>query len=293
MIGLGIMGGAIARHLLRAGYRVLGFDPDPAREAWARETGVATQSSAASVAANTGCVLTSLPSALALEETVAAIVELGDSTPRGLVVAELSTLSMDTKLRQRDLLARVGIELLDCPLSGTGAQAEVGDLVVYASGDEAAFARCQAVFAAFARATRYLGEFGNGTKMKLVANLLVAIHNVAAAEAILLGIRAGLDKDTLCEVLGSGAGASRMFDMRAPLMIDETFAPATMKLAVWKKDMVLIRELAESCDVITPVFSATAPLYEAAIAAGRGQEDTAAVYEVLKELADRGERSEG
>ncbi len=292
VIGLGIMGGAIARNLLRVGYEVVGFDPNPKRRSEAQEAGVEIMKWATPVAAAADRVLTSLPNPEALDETTRAIADLPESERQGLVIAELSTFSVDSKLRNRDVLTDIGVAMLDCPLSGTGAQAEAGDLVVYASGDAAAFACCEEVFSGFARATRYLGDFGKGTKMKLVANLLVAIHNVAAAEAILLGVKAGLDPDTLCDVLGSGAGGSRMFEMRAPLMVKEEFEPATMKLDVWKKDMTLIRELAESCGVVTPVFAATAPLYDTAIAAGRGHEDTAAVYEVLKELSGRSGKSE-
>ena len=292
VIGLGIMGGAIARNLVRDGVRVVGFDLDPDRSTEAQEAGVTIVKSAGAVGSASHCVLTSLPGPEAMEQTARALADLPESERKGLVIAELSTLSLECKVRNRDVLADVGVVLLDCPLSGTGAQAVVGDLVVYASGDAAAFARCEDVFAGFARATRYLGEFGVGTKMKLVANLLVAVHNVAAAEAIQLGVRAGLDPTTLCEVLGSGAGGSRVFELRAPLMVNEEYEPATMKLNVWKKDMTLIRELAESCGVVTPLFSATAPLYEAAVAAGRGHEDTAAVYEALKELGSRADQSE-
>ena len=284
VIGLGIMGGAIARNLVRDGVRVVGFDLDPDRSTEAQEAGVTIVKSAGAVGSAADCALTSLPSPEALDHTARALADLPESERQGLVIAELSTLSLECKVRNRDVLADVGVVLLDCPLSGSGAQAAVGDLVVYASGDAAAFARSEDVFAGFARAARYLGEFGVGTKMKLVANLLVAVHNVAAAEAIQLGVRAGLDPSTLCEVLGSGAGGSRMFELRAPLMVNEKYEPATMKLDVWKKDMTLIRELAESCGVATPLFSATEPLYEAAVAAGRGHEDTAAVYEALKDL---------
>ena len=281
------MGGAIARNLVRKGYRVVGFDLDPHRCTEAKEAGVAIMPSAAAVATAADCVLTSLPNPEALDQTSRAIADLPGAERQGLVMAELSTLSIECKVHNHDVLADIGVVLLDCPLSGTGAQAAVGDLVVYGSGDAAAYARCEGVFAGFARASRYLGEFGVGTKMKLVANLLVAVHNVAAAEAIRLGVRAGLDPSTLCDVLSSGAGSSRVFELRAPMMVREEYEPATMKLGVWKKDMTLIREFAESCGVATPLFSSTVPLYEAAVAAGRGHQDTAAVYEVLKELRSR------
>ena len=284
VVGLGIMGGAIARNLVSAGCTVLGFDIDPARCAEAGDNGVGVLASAAAVAAEADRVLTSLPKPEALDQVARTIADLAEFERQGLIVAELSTLSITCKFDNRDRLGEAGVTLLDCPLSGTGAQAVTGDLVVYASGHADAFARCEEVFSGFARSSSYLGEFGNGTKMKLIANLLVAIHNVAAAEAILLGVKAGLDPSTLCGVLGSGGGGSRVFELRAPLMVEESYEPPTMKLDVWQKDMGLIRDFAEACGVTTPVFSATAPLYDAAVTAGRGHEDTASVYEVLKGL---------
>ncbi|HSG64817.1 MAG TPA: NAD(P)-dependent oxidoreductase, partial [Gammaproteobacteria bacterium] len=267
VIGLGIMGGAIARNLVAAGHEVCGYDPDGARVAEARSSGVETLASAGEVAARAEVVLTSLPSVAALDQTAREIAALPEQ--QGKIIAELSTLPLDCKIANRDRLAEHGVVLLDCPLSGTGAQAVVRDLVVYASGDEASCRRCEPVFLGFGRACPYLGEFGNGTKMKFVANLLVAIHNVATAEAMLLGVRSGLDPKLLCEVAGSGAGGSRVFDLRGPLMVNKQYEPATMRLEIWQKDMKLIREFAESLGVDTPLFSASAPVYDAAVAAGR------------------------
>ncbi len=282
VIGLGIMGGTIARNLVAAGHRVIGFDPDAARCDEARAAGVEIVDAARMLIAEARQILTSLPSPGALDQTVAAIGGVSESERRDLVVAELSTLPLSCKQANRERLDDAGVVLLDCPLSGTGAQALTRDLAVYASGDAEACKRFAGVFSGFSRVNHYLGEFGNGTKMKLVANLLVAIHNVAAAEAILLGVKGGLDPSTLCEILASGAGTSRIFEMRAPMMVDESYEPATMKLEVWQKDMALIREFVADCGVPTPTFSATEPIYEAALEAGRNQQDTAAVYAVLQ-----------
>src|SRR5207248_4474300 len=113
-------------------------------------------------------------------------------------------------------LAEAGHTALDCPISGTGAQAKGKDIVVYASGDRAAIARLEPAFLGFARKVYDLGAYGNGSKMKFVANHLVAIHNVAAAEAMVLAMKAGLDPHRVVEVVGSGAGTSRVFELRAP-----------------------------------------------------------------------------
>jgi 3-hydroxyisobutyrate dehydrogenase-like beta-hydroxyacid dehydrogenase len=276
IVGLGIMGGAIARNLLAAGIAVRGYDVDAARFGVLQPNGVATKS-AAEAGSGADVVLTSLPSTKALDDTVASLLS---AKSRGLVVAELSTLPIEAKEKARAALAGGGIVLLDCPLSGTGAQAVTRDLAVYASGERAAYDRAEPVFRGFARATHYLGAFGNGSKMKFVANLLVAVHNVASAEAMVLGMKAGLDPDTIVKVIAAGAGTSRVFELRAPLMAKNDYAP-TMKIDIWQKDMAIIAAFAKSLGVAVPTFSASAPVYDAAQQAGFGGEDTAAVAKVL------------
>ena len=278
--GIGIMGSAIAANLCRNGATLRGYDTDAARRALLQKAGGTPVGSAAEAAAEAELLLTSLPSVAALEATVTSLL----SAPRrGLAIAELSTLPIAAKEAARDRLAAGGMVLLDCPLSGTGAQAATGDLVVYASGDAAACERAKPVFAGFCRANHYLGAFGNGSRMKFVANLLVAVHNVASAEAMVLGMKAGLDPKTIVEVIATGAGNSRVFELRAPLMAADTYTPATMKIDIWKKDMQVIGEFARELGVATPTFTATEAVYEAARAAGLGADDTAAVCRLLEQ----------
>ena len=283
VIGLGIMGSAIARNLVKAGRRVVGYDSDEAACNRAEANGVNIAADAAHLASQVELMLTSLPSEQALNDTVTNLIEGPHAD--GLVLAELSTLGLECKLANAHTLAAHGVTLLDCPISGTGSQAVSGDIVIYGSGDEQAFKQCVPVLADFSRASHYLGELGNGTKVKLVANLLVAINNVATAEALVLGERCGLDPNTLREVIESGAATSRVFELRAPLMISGSYEPPTMKLDVWQKDLRLIADFATNCGVVTPLFSASASLYEAAVANGRGHQDTAAVFTVLEDLA--------
>jgi 3-hydroxyisobutyrate dehydrogenase-like beta-hydroxyacid dehydrogenase len=197
-------------------------------------------------------------------------------------VVELSTLSIADKLAFERILGAAGHIALDCPLSGTGAQARDRDLVVYASGNSAAIARCAPLFSDFAKQSADLGPYGNGSRMKFIANHLVAIHNVASAEAMLLAERAGLDPQTVVEMVGPGAGGSRMFQMRAPMMVKGVYEPATMKVSIWEKDMDIIAEFASDLGCEVPLFSLTRPVYDAAMAMGLGDQDTAAVFEVLK-----------
>jgi len=282
IVGLGIMGGAFARHLAAAGWKAIGYDVDRARVEAARAAGVEIAHSAAAVAETAGDIITSLPSPRAVLDTAAVI---AGSSAKSRVVIETSTLALADKLEFQRILAAAGHTALDCPMSGTGAQAAVKDLVVYASGDAAAIARLEPMLRAFARKVWDLGPFGSGSKMKFVANHLVAIHNVAAAEAMVLAMKAGLDPHRVVEVIGSGAGTSRMFELRAPMMADNTYLPATMRSATWKKDMAVIGDFASDLACPTPLFDLSATLYTAALAAGLGEEDTAAVCAVLERLA--------
>jgi putative dehydrogenase len=293
VLGLGIMGSAIARNLVAAGHQVVGYDPSAEQCAKAKSDGVDIVGSATIVADRSEKILSSLPSEGALNDTTTELVNERTHQAAPIILAELSTLGLACKKTNLDRLAAANITLLDCPLSGTGAQAATGDVVVYGSGDLASYEQCLPVFSGFSRASHHLGEFGNGTKAKLVANLLVAIHNIATAEALVLGERSGMDLNTLREVIESGAGTSRIFELRSPLMISGQYEPATMKLDVWQKDLQLITQFAEDCGVTTPLFSAGTALYEAAVAGGRGQQDTAAVCAVLQEMANSQTQSSG
>ena len=279
MVGLGIMGSAISRNLAERGWRVIGFDTDAARRNEAAQAGVAIAADAAQVARDAPVILTSLPSPAAVMD-VAGIIATSAPSPR--IVVELSTLTIADKLRFEAILSKAGHVGLDCPLSGTGAQAVVRDLVVYASGDSKAIAECAGLFADFAKHSADLGAFGNGSKMKFVANHLVAIHNVASAEAMVLAERAGLDPQMVVDLVSPGAGGSRMFQLRAPMMVKRAYEPATMKVSIWKKDMAIIAEFAEQVGCATPMFTLTQPVYTEAMAMGLGDQDTASVFEVLK-----------
>ena len=212
IVGLGIMGGAIARNLVARGWHVVGFDTDAAKCAELAEAGVAIVESVAHVARNAPILMTSLPTPAAVESVAKAIAQSGAPSR---IVAELSTLTLADKLRFEAALKKAGHIALDCPLSGTGAQAKLRDLIVYASGDSAAIAKCTPLFADFGKQSADLGAYGNGSRMKFVANHLVAIHNVATAEAMILAERAGLDPKLVVEMVGPGAGGSRMFQMRS------------------------------------------------------------------------------
>ena len=259
IIGLGIMGGAFARNLVAGGWKVIGYDIDANRRAEAKAAGVKIAASAEAVAeqrrtSSPACRRRgpcSIPPALIAKA----------KAPKRTVI-EASTLTLDDKTAFKDILKKAGHIVLDCPMSGTGAQAAVKDLVVYASGDTAAIRRLEPAFLGFARKVYDLGAYGNGSKMKFIANHLVAIHNVATAEAMVLAMKAGLDPHQTVEVIGSGAGTSRIFELRAPMMAANTYLPATMRSTTWKKDLTVIGDFASDLGCPTPLFGLATTLHD-------------------------------
>jgi L-threonate 2-dehydrogenase len=282
IVGLGIMGGAFAQNLLAAGWRVIGYDVVPARRRAMAKLGVEVAADAGEVARQARTIITSLPKPSALTETAVTIAKAG--APRRIVV-EMSTFALEDKAKAESALRKLGHVMLDCPVSGTGAQAQVKDLVVYASGDSREIKKLRALFSDFTRAVHNVGAFGNGSRMKYVANLLVAIHNVASAEAMVLGMKAGLPPQLIFDLVKIGAGNSRVFELRAPMMVRNSYRNPTMKISVWQKDMNVIGSFARKIAAPTPMFDASKTIYAKALKGGHSAEDTAAVCAVLEKMA--------
>ncbi|HEU5019446.1 MAG TPA: NAD(P)-dependent oxidoreductase [Pseudolabrys sp.] len=282
VIGLGIMGGAFAKNLTAAGWRVVGYDISAVRRREAQRAGVEIAGSAAELAAAVPTILISLPKPEAL---ITVAHEIANAKLKGKLIVEMSTFTIADKERAEKILRKAGHIMLDCPVSGTGAQAANRDLVFYASGDSRAVRKLKPMFEAFGRKVYDVGAFGNGSKMKYVANLLVAIHNVASAEAMVLGMKAGLPPQLIFDLIQSGAGNSRVFELRAPMMVKGNYKDVTMKIDVWDKDMSVIGGYAKKIRVPTPLFDATKPVYAKAQKSGFGAQDTAAVCAVLEKMA--------
>ncbi|HET9714680.1 MAG TPA: NAD(P)-dependent oxidoreductase [Pseudolabrys sp.] len=290
VIGLGIMGGAFAKNLVKAGWRVVGYDTSAARRREARHAGVEIARNAVALAEAVPTIITSLPKPQALADSVR---QIADAKLARKILVEMSTFAISDKEKAARVLSKAGHIMIDCPVSGTGAQAKDRDLVFYASGDAKVIARLRPLFADFGRRVFNVGEFGNGSRMKYVANLLVAINNVASAEAMVLGMKAGLDPGMVVDLIKAGAGNSRVFELRAPMMAKGRYDDVTMKISVWDKDMQVIGDYARKIRVPTPMFNASKPVYLKAARSGLGNRDTAAVCAVLEKMAKVTRRKRG
>jgi 3-hydroxyisobutyrate dehydrogenase-like beta-hydroxyacid dehydrogenase len=287
IIGLGIMGGAMAEALLKAGYTVTGFDVVSAAKQRLKAAGGKALANSTSVLEASDVVLVSVATSAALAQVAEQLCQ-APKRPAGqrALVVETSTLPIEDKQAFAAAMKRAGLDVMDCPISGTAVRMKDRAWTMFASGSKAAYKRVEPVLRVFTDNVPYVGAYGNGSKMKFAANHLVAIYNVACAESVNLARKMGLDpKDVLALFGNSPVIGNGVMRLRVPFMIDRRYTPATMKVEVWQKDMQVIGDMAKSVDCPTPLFSACAPIYSAAMAQGLAQSDTASVSEVLARMA--------
>lgn len=286
VIGLGIMGGAIARALLDAGYPVSGHDPADAAMAQLQTHGGQGCADAGAVARRSRFIIASLPSSESLMDAARQMAASAARDGTRRIVVETSTLPLATKQAAAEVLGGAGYDVLDCPVSGTGATLKDRSWTFYCSGDQDAYLQVHPVLKVLTDKLPHVGDFGAGTKMKIAANHLVAIYNVAYAESVNLVRRLGLDAEQFLEIVGHGSFlGTGVMRLRMPFMIERSYSPATMKLSLWQKDMSVIGGMARMVNCPVPLLSACAPIYDAVMAQGFAQQDTASVSEVLAGMA--------
>ena len=280
LIGLGAMGGAYAKHLLKNNFKCFGIDLDKNNILKFIQLG-GQEISYDELFNKVEIVLTSLPSLNAYKDVLNNLKRLGKNNPKKIIL-DMNTISIDDKNMFKNEIIGLNIDMLDSPVSGTGAQAWEADLTVFASGSKELIDKCMNIFKAFSKEVINVGSFGNGMKFKILANLLVTIHNTAAAEALRLGELAGLDQDMIFKVLGNSAATSVMLQKRMPLMINKNYEPPTASYNIFLKDVDIIRNFIKDNNVTLPTFEGSAKIYDKAEKTLSKNWDTASVYEVLK-----------
>ena len=280
LIGLGAMGGAYAKHLLKNNFKCFGIDLDKNNILKFIQLG-GQEITYDELFNKVDIVLTSLPSLIAYKDVLNNLKKLGKNNSKKIIL-DMNTISIDDKNMFKNEINGFNIDMLDSPVSGTGAQAWEADLTVFASGSKELIDKCMNIFRAFSKEVINVGSFGNGMKFKILANLLVTIHNTAAAEALRLGELAGLDQDMIYKVLGNSAATSVMLQKRMPLMINKNYEPPTASFNIFLKDVDIIRNFIKNNKVTLPTFEGSAKIYDKAEKTLSKNWDTASVYEVLK-----------
>ena len=284
IVGVGLLGSAVASRLLKGGFVVAAYDSRPEQVKALQAQGLIAAASIAEAAAEADAVFTILPSLESVETTILGTGGLIETAPQNCTVIQMSTVSPNLTRRLGNAVAAKTLGFLDAPMSGTSAMVERGDCAIFVAGDRSRAEACQPIFDAIARKTHYVGDAGMASLAKLATNLLVGLNTAALAEALVLGAKGGLAPGVLVEILKESAGASKMVDVRGPLMLSHRF-DAQMKVALFLKDFKLILEEGRRLEVLLPLTSVTQQLATATAVAGRGEEDLAAIVTTLERLA--------
>src|SRR5438132_2474649 len=290
-IGVGKIGLPICENLIKSGRRVVGYRRGSLAEF--EKIGGVPARSAADVGAQAGIVFSCLPSTEALDDVVQGPQGLVHSARPRQIVVELGSHPLRDKQRQIAPLAQKGATFIDGEVSGTPGMVSAKKGVIYLAGDAAACKKLECVVAGFADSCLYFGEFGAASRVKLVNNLLVAIHIAATAEAMALGLKAGVDVPLMIKAIATGSGGSTQFGIRAPWMAERRFLPAQGTVPALQHYFPMIDDFAESIGVATPMLDCAAALYERFAAAGFGEFDVARMVDVISSLRRSKKRNEG
>jgi len=283
VIGLGPMGGNIAGNLLKNKFDIVGYDIESERMSALSELGLEKAKSAVEVSERADVLATSLPNAGSLHAVIKDVLQ--HSKP-GQILIECSTLTVAQKLDAHKQLSAGEKILLDSPISGTPPMLAKMMASIYVSGDQDAYQECKSVLEGFTATNFYVGEIGNGSRMKFLANYLVHVHVAAAAECMVMGEKAGLDPELIHTVLKESAGASKMLDIRGAMMAKSDYREGggTM-FDVYEKDASIITEFAASVKSPIDLYVSSRQKFNSAIALGLGHLDTSAVCKAIEMAA--------
>ena len=295
IVGVGLLGSAVAGVLLRAGFRVVGCDVAPERVAALQAMGGQAAGSPAEVAGASGALFVVLPTLAIVEEAIVGRGGVLEGAGADTIIIQMSTISPGLAIWMEEEARARGVAFLDAPISGTSSMVARRDCVVTVGGDRAAYERCLPVLEAMAKRVFHVGACGMGSHLKLVTNLIMGLNGVALAEGLTLARRAGLDPAQTLQILSHGAAGSKILDVRGPLMVEGRFDP-TMKIDLFLKDIRLMLEDAQELHVPLPLTGMMQQLYTAALAGGQGKEDLAGIirlYETMAGLPPRGGEGTG
>ncbi|MEA2399809.1 MAG: 3-hydroxyisobutyrate dehydrogenase [Thermoleophilaceae bacterium] len=279
-VGLGIMGGPMARNLREAGFDLSVYTRTQEKaERFAAEHGARAATTPAEAAKGADAFITMVPDAPEVEEVLFGEDGALESLPDDALVIDMST---STPTAARAIAERVGPRrFVEAPVSGSQPRAEAGTLTIFGGGEPDAFERARPLFDVMGELIVHVGPLGHGQMAKLLTNTMGAVNNAVLAEAIRTAKAAGLDPDAFLAVAGGSAGASAMLNLKGRPMFEERFEPALFKLEHMLKDLRHAIEEASALGIELRLPALAEGLYDRAVEDGHGEEDFAAVYRAL------------
>lgn len=283
VVGLGIMGHPMASNLLKAGYEVSVFNRRPGKSGDLEQRGAIVCASPAEMAANCDAVVVMVKADPDVEAVVLGEGGLSAGAKPGLVILNSSTILPSTSRRLAAEMASGGIEMLDCPVTGSALQAIEAKLAFMVGGSRDAFERCKPILLAMGKAAYYLGPSGAGSCAKLANNTMYAINLLSFVEAITLVCKGGVDPELFLEIVGQGGARNIVAEQKLPKILGRDFS-AAFSLAMMNKDLGLVSRLAGEMGLIAPVLETAKAVYGKALETGRGDEDLSSVVRLYEEL---------
>lgn len=286
VVGVGLMGSSLAKHLLSASFPVIVHDADPAKVDALVHLGAKKAASPAEIASEVDVVMLSLPNSHVVNDVITNSLKLLDTGRKGLVLVDCSTPDPDMSIAMADRLRERGIEMLDGTISGTSEMFAEKDAIFMVGGNETAFRTCEPIFAAASKEAFYMGPNGTGANTKLVVNLVLSLNRMALAEGLTLAAKAGLDQAQTLKVLKKSAAASRAMDQKGERMVKKNFSKPASALSTSYKDSRLILALGAKLDCPLPLMSLYVQALASEVSKGRTERDPATIISFYSELAN-------
>jgi 2-hydroxy-3-oxopropionate reductase len=285
-VGLGLMGGAMAKNLLADGYPVIGYDIDREKSAEIAKAGANIAQDLETLPAQVDVIILSLPNSSVVDEVVINGLKLLAAPRKELILIDTTTADPNMSKQLAEQLKEKEIKMLDATISGTSKMCQEKDITFMVGGGQAAYESSEHIFSVLGKKTYFLGENGSGALMKLIVNLVLGLNRFVLAEGLALGKKAGMNQHQLLEVLKNSAAYSRAMDMKGEKMIEKDFEPPEGKLAFHLKDVNLILDLAKGLNFPIPLSSLHAQALTSLVAKDRGSWDNSAIISFYNDLAD-------
>ena len=277
IIGLGVLGSAIAINFINKNISINGYDIDQKALEKLSNNKINVYNSIHKISNECNFIITSLPSETSLINVCKELVNNDN-----LIIIETSTLPLDCKLEAKKILLEKNVSIFDAPLSGNRIAALEGKLSAYLSGDNKNKMETQNVLKVFCQKVTDVGDYGNGTVMKLIGNILNLVHNAVTAEVIALGIKSGLDPKVIHDAISGTFSSSGVFENRGKLMVDEDYDKEGMNFSTPLKDSTFITDLSKKYMMPLPIYQVALQYYYAAIAQGNFSKDAASVLKAIE-----------